>query len=108
MATVKAFDGPSLLPIRASLKTGLILGGGERTSPFFAGPRSEVKIVGIDCVAEFFGTDEEGKGILAPETASFVKSANEIYTSSPSLIPVAATFSRFLNGYAAQCAFKEN
>ncbi|MDF2698245.1 MAG: hypothetical protein K0S65_6628, partial [Labilithrix sp.] len=34
---------------------------------------------------------------------SFVKNASEIYTSSPSLIPVAATFSHFLNGYVATC-----
>jgi hypothetical protein len=77
--------------------------GGERTSPFFMPPRPDVKVVGIDCVAELFGTDEHDRSLLPPETASFVKNANEIYTSSPSLIPVAATFSRFLNGYAATC-----
>jgi Sulfatase len=77
--------------------------GGERTSPFFMPPRADVKVVGINCLAGFYGTDENDRTLLPPETASFVTSANDIYTSSPSLIPVAATFSRFLNGYATAC-----
>ena len=77
--------------------------GGERTSPFFVPPRPEVKILGIDCVAELFGTDDQDRSLLAPEKASFVRHERDLYTSSPTLIPVAATFSRFLNGYAATC-----
>lgn len=77
--------------------------GGERTSPFFTPPRPEAKVVGIDCVAELFGADDEDRPLLAHETASFVKNENEIYSVSPTLIPIAAAFSRFLNGYAASC-----
>jgi hypothetical protein len=77
--------------------------GGERTSPFFASPRDEVKVVGIDCKSELFGADEHGLSVLPRETASFVKDPGEIYTMSPTLIPIAATFTRLLNGYAASC-----
>ncbi len=91
--------GMQLLPPEARWHTL----GGARTSPFFVPPQDDVKIVGIDCVSELFGTDEQGRSILPRETASFVKTEDEIYTVSPTLIPIAATFSRFLNGYASAC-----
>ncbi len=77
--------------------------GGERTSPYFVPPREDVKVLGVNCVASLFGTDAQDHSLLPPETSSFVNDESEIYTSSPSLIPIAATFSRFLNGYAARC-----
>ena len=63
------------------------------------------KVVGIDCVAELFGTDEHDR-LAAPAGEGVVRErdATSIYTSSPSLVPIAATFSRFLNGYAARCS----
>ena len=77
--------------------------GGERTSPFFAAPREAVKVVGIDCKSELFGADGDGLSAMPRETASFVTDPGEIYTMSPTLIPIAATFAQFLNGYAASC-----
>ena len=77
--------------------------GGERTSPFFTSPREDVKIVGIDCKAELFGADSRGMSVMPRETASFVSDPDQIYTMAPTLIPIAASFSRFLNGYAASC-----
>ncbi len=77
--------------------------GGERTSPFFKAPHEDVKLVGIDCKSELFGADDQGRSVMPREAASFVSSPGEIYTMSPTLIPIAATFSQFLNGYAATC-----
>ncbi len=76
--------------------------GGERTSPFFKAPQT-AKIVGIDCLSEMFATDDQGHLVMPRETASFVTSPGEIYTMSPTLIPIAATFSQYLNGYAESC-----
>lgn len=67
--------------------------GGERTGPFFVLPRDGVKVVGIDCVAELYGTEAHDPWLLPPETSSFVQTPSDLYTSSPSLIPIAATFS---------------
>jgi hypothetical protein len=78
--------------------------GGERTSPYYTPPRPDVKVVGIDCAAELFGVDDEGAPHLPSETATFVKEEAEIYTMAPTLIPVAASLSRFLNGYANPCS----
>lgn len=77
--------------------------GGERTSPFFVPHEPRAKVLGINCVAEIFGTDEHDASLLPPETASFVNDERELYTSSPSLVPIAATLSRFLSGYATTC-----
>ena len=77
--------------------------GGERTSPFFKAPREDVKLVGIDCKSELFGADDRGLSVMPREAASFVTNPGEIYTMSPTLIPVAATLSHFLNGYATSC-----
>jgi hypothetical protein len=77
--------------------------GGARTSPFFTPPREDVAVVGIDCKAEFFGTNARGESVLPRERASFVKNADEMYTVSPTLIPIAASLSRFFNGYANAC-----
>jgi hypothetical protein len=93
---------PGMLALPASARWHTI--GGERTSPFFAPPHPDVKVIGIDCVAGFFGTDAEGHSLLPPETASFVTDSSQIYTSSPTLLPVAGAFSRFLNGYASTAA----
>jgi hypothetical protein len=78
--------------------------GGARTSPFFDPPQKDVAVMGIDCRSELFGADGTGRSVLPRERASFVKNADEIYTVSPTLIPIAATFSRFLNGYADACS----
>jgi hypothetical protein len=77
--------------------------GGERTSPFFKAPRDDAKIVGIDCLSNFFAADDRGQMVMPRETATFLTSPSEIYTMSPTLLPVAATLSQFFNGYAASC-----
>jgi hypothetical protein len=78
--------------------------GGERTSPFFAAPRAtEAQVIGIDCNAGFYGVDDADAPRLPPETAAFVQSPKEIYSVSPTLMPVSAFLSRFLVGYGAKC-----
>lgn len=80
--------------------------GGERTSPYFRLPAQATpgaKIMGINSVSELYVTDARGVSLLPTERASFVRDASEIYTSAPTLMPVAVTLSRFLRSYAESC-----
>jgi hypothetical protein len=86
--------------------------GGQRTSPFFVPPEvagdpgapgRRVVVMGIDAGAKLFGVDDDSRQVLPAETASFVRSAEEIYTMSPTLMPVASAMCTFLNGYAERC-----
>lgn len=77
--------------------------GGERTSPYFVSLRPEAKIIGIDSIAGLYGENDAEESLLPPEKASFVSDPGEITTSSPSLVPVAATMKTYLTGYVAKC-----
>ena len=97
---------PGLMALAAEWRWHTI--GGERTSPYFEPPKPEVDVIGINSVAELFGTDAHDQQLLSFEQAAFVQDEKEIYSASPSLLPVAATLSRFLNGYATVCRAQPN
>jgi hypothetical protein len=93
--------GPAMRAIPAERRWHTF--GGERTSPYFRALSPAAKIVGIDAIAELYGENDAEQSLLPPEKASFVSKPSEITTSSPSLIPVAATMQSYLRGYVAKC-----
>lgn len=76
--------------------------GGERTSPYFS-PLHGAKAQGIDAMSGLFGEDDEGHSLLPAEKAAFVTKPEELFTSSPSLTPVAASMGDFLRDYVVPC-----